>query len=112
MSERRRELRLDHEDRRQPPSARRKSPRARGKRPADKPRRISSWQRRLGLAVLPWALVFAIWRAIAVSAVFGYFALTLPEMGDLPSAERPPTTTLGSSAGTRIATPCDMYSNP
>ena len=74
----------DQEDRRQSAKVPRKPPRASGKRPGGKPRSASTWRRRLGLAMLRWSLVVVIWCAIAMGAVFGYFALTLPETGDLP----------------------------
>jgi penicillin-binding protein 1A len=113
MSERRRGLHLDPEDRRQTANVSRKPPRASGKRPAGKPRSANNtWQRRLGLAALRWSLVVGIWGAIAMGAVFGYFALTLPETGDLPSAERRPSITLVSSDGALLATYGDLFGDP
>src|SRR5260221_754049 len=112
MSERRRGLHLDPKDRRQAANVSRKPPRASGKRPAGKPRSANTWQRRLGLAALRWSLVVGIWGAIAMGVVFGYFALTLPEPGDLPSAERRPSITLVSSDGALLATYGDLFGDP
>jgi len=112
MSERRRDLRIDAEDRRQPAQVPRRPPGAGGKRAAGKPRRLGGWRRRLGLAALRWSLVVGIWGAIAMSAIFGYFALTLPETGDLPSAERRPSITLVSSDGALLATYGDLFGDP
>src|SRR3981189_1684569 len=113
MSERRRGLHLDPEDRRQTANVSRKPPRASGKRPAGKPRSANNtWQRRLGLAALRWSLVAGIWGAIAMGAVFGYFALPRPETGDLPSAERRPSITLVSSDGALLATYGDLFGDP
>ncbi len=110
MSERRRELRLDPEDRRQMPAAPSKPSRV--KRSAPKPRAAVSWRRRLGWAMLRWSLVAGVWGVAALSAVFGYFALTLPETGDLPSAERRPSITLVSSDGALLATYGDLFGDP
>jgi penicillin-binding protein 1A len=112
MSERRRDLRIDAEDRRQPAQVPRRPPGAGGKRAAGRPRRLGGWRRRLGLAALRWSLVVGIWGAIAMSAIFGYFALTLPETGDLPSAERRPSITLVSSDGALLATYGDLFGDP
>ncbi len=109
MSERRRELRLDPEDRRQIVAAPSRPARAAAKRPAGKSGGAVSWQRRLGWAALRWALVLTIWGVVALSAVFGYFALTLPETSDLPNAERRPSITLVSSDGALLATYGDLF---
>src|SRR5258708_28286789 len=112
-SERRGGLHLDLEERRQAASESRRRPRGGDRRPAGKPRSANNtWQRRLGLAALRWSLVVGIWGAIAMGAVFGYFALTLPETGDLPSAERRPSITLVSSDGALLATYVDLFGDP
>jgi penicillin-binding protein 1A len=112
MSEQRRELRLDPEDRR-PISAMQGRPARRpAKGSAAKPRGAASWQRRVGWAALRWSLVFAIWGAVALSAILGYFALTLPETAELPSAERRPSITLLSSEGALLATFGDLFGDP
>src|SRR5258708_1250865 len=110
MSERRRELRLDPEDRQRVSGAQSKPVRA--KRQQAKRRGPVSWQRRLGWAALRWSLVATVWGIVAVSAIFGYFALTLPETGDLPSAERRPSITLVSSDGALLATYGDLFGDP
>ncbi len=112
MSVRHRELRLDPEDRRQVAAAPRRPARAAVSRPAGKPRGSSSWRRRLGWAALRWGVVFAVWGVVALGAVFGYFALTLPETGDLPNAERRPSITLVSSDGALLATYGDLFGDP
>ncbi len=112
MSVRHRELRLDPEDRRQVAAAPRRPARAAVSRPAGKPRGSSSWRRRLGWAALRWGVVFAAWGVVALGAVFGYFALTLPETGDLPNAERRPSITLVSSDGALLATYGDLFGDP
>ena len=109
MSERRRDLHLDPEDRRQLAATRGRTGSAAAKRPARKPRAAPSWCRRLGWAALRWSFVAAIWGLVALSAVFGYFALTLPETGDLPNAERRPSITLVSSDGALLATYGDLF---
>jgi penicillin-binding protein 1A len=110
MSERRRELRLDVEDRRRSPSVPGKPLGV--KRPTPKPRDAVGWRRRLGWAALRWSLVAAVWCAVALAAVLGYFALTLPETGDLPSVARRPSITLMSSDGALLATYGDLFGDP
>jgi penicillin-binding protein 1A len=110
MSERRRELRIDPQDRRE--AAATPSRPARPKPRAAKARAAPSWRRRLGWAALRWSLVAAVWGVVALGAVFGYFALTLPETGDLPSAERRPSITILSSDGALLATFGDLFGDP
>jgi penicillin-binding protein 1A len=109
MSERRRELRLDPEDRRRPAVP---SKPVGVKLPPRGPRGAVTWRRRLGWAALRWSLVAAVWGTVALGAVFGYFALTLPETGDLPSVERRPSITLMSSDGALLATYGDLFGDP
>src|SRR5207237_1274512 len=68
MNERRRELRLDPDDRREAAASPRKATRPKPR--AVKPRAVPSWRRRLGWAALRWSLVAAVWGVGLLRAVF------------------------------------------
>ena len=92
-------LRLDPADRiRSPPRPRVPRQRARGKGFL---RRAS----KLGLLVL-------LWTAIVGSVVLGYFALTLPDTGDLTRAERRPSVTILAADGSLLTTYGDLFGQP
>jgi penicillin-binding protein 1A len=106
MPDRRRsDLRLDPEDRRTASGG------GRGKdkrKPAPPPRRSRRWL----WALARWSLVLGIWGGVALAAIFGYFALTLPDTNALKSAERRPSITLVAADGALIATFGDLFGEP
>jgi penicillin-binding protein 1A len=110
LAERRRiELRVDPEDRRAG-AARRAGPRP--PRPPREPARGPSLRRRALWALARWALVLGIWGAVAAAAVIAFFALTLPDTGDLGAADRRPSITLLAADGSLLATFGDLFGEP
>src|SRR5271168_185879 len=92
-------LRLDPADRiRRPPRTRSPRKPARGKS-------ILRQASKLGLLVL-------LWMAIVGSVVLGYFALTLPDTGELTRAERRPSVTILASDGSLLTTYGDLFGQP
>ncbi|HEX3410427.1 MAG TPA: PBP1A family penicillin-binding protein [Stellaceae bacterium] len=91
-------LRLDPADRVRPPRTRVPRQRARGKR-------FLPRASKLGLLVL-------LWMAIVGSVVLGYFALTLPDTGELTRAERRPSVTILASDGSLLTTYGDLFGQP
>jgi penicillin-binding protein 1A len=77
-----------------------------GGRPPKAPKKP---RRRWGWTLVRWSLVAGIWSLIVLAGVFAYFAMTLPETGDLMSTGRKPSTTLVAADGTLIATYGDLY---
>ncbi|HEX3972043.1 MAG TPA: PBP1A family penicillin-binding protein [Stellaceae bacterium] len=57
-------------------------------------------------------LLAAMWCFIAGMGVIGFFALTLPDTGDLSMAQRKPSITLLANDGTMIATYGDLFGEP
>jgi len=114
MAERQRPppLRVDPGDRLSQSSVRRRrvdqsQPSASGRKP---PRRT---HRRgfLGSAAKLALLVF-LWGAIIGGSALGYFALTLPDTGQLTVAERRPSVTILADDGSIIATYGDLFGQP
>ncbi len=72
---------------------------------ADKPAKAravkgrGSWLR----AIFKWSAVAAIWGALAVLALVGWYAYDLPEMDRIPALERRPAVTLLAADGTPFA---------
>src|SRR6516165_9341976 len=84
------------------PAAR--SPPRRGKRV--RPRR------RIGPSLLKMALLFGLWALIAGACFLGYFALTLPDTGDLGRSARRPGVTILAADGTVLATHGELFGQP
>ena len=99
MAERRRELRIDPEDRR-PPTEKRAPERKKSAR--------RGWRWRL----VKWGLLVSLWALIALSGVIGWFWLTLPPTSDLNAAERRPSITLLGADGSLLATYGDLFGEP
>jgi penicillin-binding protein 1A len=75
-----------------------------------KPRKAPKGPRRSwGWTLLRWSFVAGIWALLALAGVFAYFAMTLPETGDLMASGRKPSTTLVAADGSLIATFGDLY---
>src|SRR5271168_2546494 len=92
-------LRLDPADRiRRPPRTRSPRKPARGKS-------ILRQASKLGLLAL-------LWMAIVGGVVLGYFALTLPDTGELTRAERRPSVTILASDGSLLTTYGDLFGQP
>ena len=92
-------LRLDAADRIRPPArARAARQRARGKGFL---RRAS----KLGVLAL-------LWMSIGGVVVLGYFALTLPDTGELTRAERRPSVTILAADGSLLTTYGDLFGQP
>jgi penicillin-binding protein 1A len=85
--------------------------------PADRirpaPRTRVPRQRARGKGFLPGAsklgLLGLLWMAIVGSVVLGYFALTLPDTGDLTRAERRPSVTILAADGSLLTTYGDLF---
>jgi penicillin-binding protein 1A len=75
-------------------------------RPPKAPKRP---RRRWGWTLVRWSFVAGIWSLLVLAGVFSYFAMTLPETGDLMSTGRKPSTTLVAADGSLIATYGDLY---
>ena len=60
---------------------------------------------KLGVLLLMWA-------AIVGGLVLGYFALTLPDTGDLTRAERRPSVTILAADGSLLTTYGDLFGQP
>jgi penicillin-binding protein 1A len=58
------------------------------------------------------ALLVFLWTTIVGSVVFGYFALTLPDTGELNRAERRPSVTILASDGSLLTTYGDLFGQP
>ncbi len=119
MAERRRgDLRLDPAERLVPSTARgadaaRQSGRQKRLRAAElRPGGGPSRQRRIVWAILRWTLVGAVWGGVGLSAILGYFALTLPDTSQLKSAARRPSVTILAEDGTLLATFGDLFGEP
>src|SRR5690242_18191144 len=92
-------LRLDPADRiRRPPRPRAPRHRARGK---------GFLRRASKLSVL-----VLLWTVIVGSVVLGYFALTLPDTGDLTRADRRPSITILASDGSLLTSYGDLFGQP
>jgi penicillin-binding protein 1A len=92
-------LRLDPSDRiRQPPRTRPARQRA---------RRAGFLRRTAKLGVL-----LLLWIAIVGGVVLGYFALTLPDTGELTRAERRPSVTILAADGSLLTTFGDLFGQP
>src|SRR5271169_3108950 len=92
-------LRLDAADRIQPP------PRTRAARQRARGKGFLRRASKLGLLLLMWT-------AIIGSVVLGYFALTLPDTGELTHAERRPSVTILASDGSLLTTYGDLFGQP
>jgi len=58
------------------------------------------------------ALLVFLWTTIVGSVVLGYFALTLPDTGELTRAERRPSVTILASDGSLLTTYGDLFGQP
>jgi penicillin-binding protein 1A len=61
---------------------------------------------------LRFVLLAGLWCFIAGLGVIGFFALTLPDTGELTAAQRKPSITLVASDGSLIATYGDLFGEP
>jgi penicillin-binding protein 1A len=91
-------LRVEPADRVRPSRTRAPRQRARGKR--------------FLLRASKLALLVFLWTAIVGSVVLGYFALTLPDTGELTRAERRPSVTILASDGSLLTTYGDLFGQP
>ncbi len=80
--------------------------------PPEPPRRRRSWTRRLAWFCLRWTLVGAIWAAVALGAVAGYYAYQLPPIDNLTDQSRRPGVTVLAADGTVLASYGDLYGEP
>jgi penicillin-binding protein 1A len=58
------------------------------------------------------SVLMLLWTVIVGSVVLGYFALTLPDTGDLTRAERRPSITILASDGSLLTTYGDLFGQP
>ena len=68
-------------------------------------------RRALGTAAKA-AILLLLWMVIVGGGVLGYFALTLPDTGDLTKAERRPSITILSADGSLLTTFGDLFGQP
>ena len=80
--------------------------------PARKGRGGDSKPPREGGRFLRFLLLAGMWCFIAGMGVIGFFALTLPDTGDLTAAQRKPSITLLATDGSLIATYGDLFGEP
>src|SRR5437868_4338549 len=92
-------LRLDPADRIRP-AQRKRAPRQRS-------RTNGFWSRAGKVGVL-----LLLWMAIIGAVVTGYFALTLPDTGELTRAERRPSVTILAADGSLLTTLGDLFGQP
>ncbi len=97
-------LRVDPADRIRPPP-RSRPPRTRVPRQRARGKGVLRRTSKLGLLLL-------LWTAIVGSVVLGYFALTLPDTGELTRAERRPSVTILASDGSLLTTYGDLFGQP
>jgi penicillin-binding protein 1A len=104
------ELRLDPGER-APVSGGGKAPRwTDPRRGAAKPGKAPKRPRRSwGWRLVRWSLIAGIWAFLALIGVFTYFAMTLPETGDLMATGRKPSITLVAADNSLLATYGDLY---
>jgi penicillin-binding protein 1A len=86
------------------PASRGPSPKGQGNGKSEPPRR--------GGRLLRFALFVGLWCFIAGLGVVGFFALTLPDTGDLTGMQRKPSVTLLATDGSLIATYGDLFGEP
>ena len=72
----------------------------------------ASRPRRLGIRLIKWSLICAIWGGVALGAVVAWYAWDLPDIDKLDSPKRQASITLTDSAGREIATYGDRYGDP
>src|SRR6516162_488061 len=92
-------LRLDPADRIRPPRG------ARASRQRGREKGMLTRAAKLGVLLL-------LWTAIVASLVLGYFALTLPDTGELTRAERRPSVTILAANGSLLTTYGDLFGQP
>jgi penicillin-binding protein 1A len=94
-------LKLDPGDRIRIPQNRRapRKPAARGKKP-------------LSAKLMKSAVLALLWLVIVGGVVLGYFALTLPDTGELTKAERKPSITILAADGSLLATYGELFGQP
>jgi penicillin-binding protein 1A len=88
--------------------------------PADRirlpPNRRAPRQRRAGKRIPPgivkMAVLLFLWTVIIGAVVLGYFALSLPETGELTHAERRPSVTILAADGSLLTTYGDLFGQP
>jgi penicillin-binding protein 1A len=83
-------------------------------RPAPKrrPRQRRAVRRGFWQAAVRIGVLAALWTAIFVVVVLGYFALTLPDTNELTRAERRPSVTILAADGTLLTTYGDLFGQP
>lgn len=86
-----------------PPSTPKRRPPAPKRPKGTKKRPRRSLVGRLVRGTIYWGFVLAIWGAIAVAAVIGYFAATMPPIDEFSVPKRPPNVQIVSETGDLIA---------
>jgi penicillin-binding protein 1A len=91
------------------------APAARGAKPAPKgsagrkPALRGGLRRRIFRFAVQWSLVLGLWAAIAIGALFAFYAYQLPPIDSLIEATRRPGYTVLASDGSRIGSSGDLY---
>jgi penicillin-binding protein 1A len=97
------------------PEFRARDNRPRDNRPRDnRPRQTPPPRRNRGLVgrLLQFFVLIALWVGIIGAGALGYFALTLPDTGQLTVAERRPSVTVVAADGSTIASMGDLFGEP
>jgi penicillin-binding protein 1A len=95
--------------RKTPGKKRQAKPRAAGTKARGRKAKAKPEGRSLTLRVLRWAMVAAIWVALALGAVLAWYAYDLPDLGKIAQITRRPGVTLLAADGTQFAALGDLY---
>src|ERR1700739_3231322 len=90
----------------------RRAPADRVRPPRPRVPRQSARGKKFLLRASKLGLLLILWAAIVGSIVLGYFALTLPDTGELPRPERRPSVTILASDGSLVTTYGDLFGQP
>ena len=100
-----RKLRADPADRLAPTPRRRR-------KPAPGPPGRSGRPRSRPAGAFEFCVLLLLWTVILGGGVLGYFALTLPDTGELAKSQRRPSVTMLAADGSLIATYGDLFGQP
>jgi penicillin-binding protein 1A len=76
--------------------------------PRPRPVRIRSWS----ISAIRLGILLSLWTAILGGGVLGYFAVTLPDTGELNRSQRRPSVTILAADGSLLSTYGDLFGQP
>ena len=88
------------------------TPRERRRKPAPKPPRRARPPRPRSGRALRFGILLLLWAAILGGGFVGYFALTLPDTGELGRSQRRPSVTILAADGSLLTTYGDLFGQP